>query len=74
MSNVKLNKEEYDTALDEVRRCFAQEREESLGELQGKLLLDFMLEKIGPAIYNQAISDMQKFLSERIDDMYEYMR
>lgn len=74
MSIVKLSGEQYDIALEEIRRYFAQEREEVLGELQGKLLLDFVVERIGPAIYNQAISDMQKFLSERIDDMYEYMR
>ncbi len=74
MNKMKLDKEQYDIALEEIRRYFAQEREESLGELQGKLLLDFMIERIGPAIYNQAISDMQKHLNERIDDLYEYMR
>lgn len=73
-NNIKLKKEQYDTAVDELQRYFENERDESIGILQAKLLLDFMLETIGPAVYNQAIADMQKFLYDKIDDLYEFER
>ena len=73
-NNIQLKKEQYDTAVDELQRYFENERDESIGILQAKLLLDFMLETIGPSVYKQAISDMQKFLYDKIDDLYEFER
>lgn len=74
MSKIKLNKEQYDGAVEELKNYFVNEREESIGNLQSRLMMDFILEKIGPAIYNQAIYDMQRYMNEKIEDMYEYMR
>ncbi len=74
MSKIELDKERYDAATQELKNYFECERDESIGELQSKLILDFILEKIGPGIYNQAVIDMQKFVSEKADDMYEFMR
>lgn len=74
MSKIKLNKEQYDGAVEELKNYFVNEREESIGDLQSRLMMDFILEKIGPAIYNQAIYDMQRYMNEKIEDMYEYMR
>ncbi|WDV46587.1 DUF2164 domain-containing protein [Clostridiaceae bacterium M8S5] len=73
MSKVKLEKEQYKEVVSEIRKYFEIEREESIGDLQGQLMLEFILEKIAPYIYNQAIADMQKYMNEKIDDMYGYM-
>ena len=74
MSTIKLDKQQYDDAVEELKRCFAGEREESITDLQGRLMLDFILEKIGPAIYNQGITDMQRYMSEKLDDTYALLR
>ena len=74
MSKITLEKQEYSDAVDEIKKYFESEREEVIGELQGRLILDFILEKIGPYIYNQAIFDMQKYMNERVDDMAGFMR
>lgn len=74
MDKVKLNKEQYKEAVDEIRRYFEEEREESIGDLQGQLMLEFILDKVGPFIYNQAVSDMQKYMNEKVDDMYGFMK
>ncbi|QZY56925.1 DUF2164 domain-containing protein [Crassaminicella profunda] len=73
MNEIKLTKDRYEDAVEEIRRYFECEREESIGNLQGQLILDFIIEKIGPHIYNQAISDMQKYMNDKVDDMYAYM-
>ncbi|GAA0740999.1 DUF2164 domain-containing protein [Clostridium oceanicum] len=73
MDKIKLSKEEYENAVDEIRKFFECERDEDIGNLQGQIMMDFILEKIGPSIYNKAIDDMQKYMTEKIDDMYGYM-
>ena len=74
MSKIALEKQEYATAVEEIRTYFLNERDEEIGELQGRLILNFFLEKIGPHVYNQAIFDMQKYMSERVEDMAGFMR
>lgn len=74
MNKIELNREQTDGVVEEIKQYFAEEREETIGDLQARLMLNFILEKIGPTIYNQAISDMHKYMNEKIEDMYEYMR
>lgn len=52
-----------------LRRFFAEELEEELGELQARLLLDFVLEEIGPSVYNAAVADAQTYLRDRVADL-----
>lgn len=73
MNKIELTKEQYEDAVEELRRYFACEMEESIGDLKGRLIVNFIIEKMGPYIYNQAIIDMQKYMTEKIDDMYAYM-
>ena len=73
MNRIELSKEERSLAIESIQRYFLDERDESIGILQGQLILDFILEKIGPSIYNLAISDMQKYLGQKADDMYGFM-
>ncbi len=40
-----------------------------IGELKASLLLDFVLREIGTSVYNQAISDAQAFLRDRVADL-----
>ena len=70
---VELSKEQYNEAVQEIRKYFEMERDEPIGDLQGQLLLEFIIDKIAPYIYNQAISDMQKYMTDKVDDMYGYM-
>lgn len=73
MNRIKLSKEHKKNAVEEIKKYFACERDEHIGDLQSELILDFILDNVGPHIYNQAISDMQKYMNEKIDDMYAYM-
>lgn len=42
---------------------------EPLGELPAGLLLNFFLEEVGPAIYNQAVTDAQTRMQQRVADL-----
>lgn len=70
-NKIELSKEQKQQAIQNIKEYFENERDESIGDLAAELVLDFITEKIGPHIYNQAILDMQKYMSEQFDDMLE---
>jgi uncharacterized protein (DUF2164 family) len=52
-----------------IKRYFAEELDQDIGELKAGLLLEFMLKEIAPTIYNGAIADAQTFLRDRVADL-----
>ena len=43
--------------------------DEEIGDLKAGLLLDYCLQEIGPAVYNQAIADAQSYFTGRVADL-----
>ena len=72
-ARISIEKDKYDKVVNDIREYFSKERDEEIGSLQASMLLDFFIESAGSEIYNQAIVDMQKYLSEKVDDMYGFM-
>jgi len=70
LKKFKLTKELKEQIVVDIQKYFAQERDEEIGKLSAELLLGFMMEKIGPAIYNQAIRDAHSLVSKKIEDLY----
>ncbi len=52
-----------------IKRYASENLETDFGELQASLFLQFCLEEIGPAVYNQAISDAQTYMQEKALDI-----
>ncbi len=48
---------------------YKSEFDEDLSEFRAAALVEFMLQKIGPSHYNQAIQDARKFMAEKLDDL-----
>lgn len=53
-------------ALESIQRYFSTNMDDDLSQLGAGMLLDFFIEDIGPAIYNQAVSDVQERLQARV--------
>jgi len=70
LKKFKLTKELKEQIVVDIQKYFAEERDEEIGNLSAELLLGFMIEKIGPAIYNQAIRDAHSLVSKKIEDLY----
>lgn len=51
-----------------IKHHFAEEGEE-IGDLRASFFLDFVLETIGPSIYNHAIRDAQTRLQVAVSDL-----
>ena len=55
-------------AIASLKRYF-EENLEPIGDLPAGLLLNYILEEIGPAIYNKAIHDAQARITQRVADL-----
>lgn len=64
-----LPKQARADAMASLRRYADENLPEPLGELPAGLLLDFILEEIGPAIYNKAVTDASTRLQQRAADL-----
>lgn len=69
MIKVELSKQARATAITSVQRYFNENMPEPIGNLPAGLLLDFFIEEVGPVIYNQAITDTQARMQQRVSDL-----
>ena len=68
---LQLDKEQEEVLLDELRAYMSDELDMDIGNLPAKFLLDFMVQLIGPKIYDQAISDTEPWLYDRFTGILE---
>jgi len=68
VKEIELEKREREQALASIKRYFEEELE-PIGDLPAGLLLNFLLEEIGPVIYNRAVADAQTRLATRVADL-----
>ncbi|MEV5025138.1 DUF2164 domain-containing protein [Paenibacillus sp. LPE1-1-1.1] len=74
MLMMKLPKEQKEQLAASIQRYFELERSETIGSIAAEQLLDFMIQEIGPHLYNHAINDARKAVLERMqtleDELY----
>ena len=68
---ITLSKEEEEVLLDRLRDYMNEEFDLDIGNLPAKFLFDFMVDLIGPEIYNQAIDDAEPWLYDRFIGILE---
>ena len=68
-NSLTLTKERRDAMVAEIKNYFSKERDEEVGDLAAGLILDFIVEKIGPEFYNQGVSDSHKYLHDAAEDL-----
>jgi uncharacterized protein (DUF2164 family) len=66
---IELAREVREEAIKSIERWFQQERGERIGNIAAGALLGFLLEEIGPSIYNRAVADVQERLGARIAEL-----
>ena len=68
MVTLELTRQQRTDAIASMQRYF-EENLDPIGEMPAGLLLNFILEEIGPVLYNQAIADAQTRLTQRVADL-----
>lgn len=66
---IELTKEAKQTALESLQKYFEVNMDEPLGNLKAGALLTFILEEIGPSIYNKGVADAQERMQARIGEL-----
>jgi uncharacterized protein (DUF2164 family) len=66
---IELSKEARSDAITSIQRYFQENMPEPIGNMAAGLLLNYFVEEVGPAIYNQAIADAQARIQQRLSDI-----
>jgi uncharacterized protein (DUF2164 family) len=66
---IELPKEVRVQAVASIERWFRENMDEPIGNVAAGGLLGFLLEEIGPSIYNQAVRDVQERLQLRVSEL-----
>ena len=66
---IELSKEDQKDAIASIERYFRENMEEKIGNVAAGGLLYFLLEEIGPSIYNKAVADVQERLQVRVSEV-----
>ena len=66
---IELPKDLRKEAIASIERYFRENMDEPIGNIAAGGLLGFFLEEIGPAIYNQAVADVQERLQARVAEL-----
>ena len=69
MTTIELPKQQRADAIASLQRYFEENLPEPIGDMPAGLLLNFILEDIGPAIYNRAVADAQARLQLQLSDL-----
>ncbi len=79
---IEISQEARKEAIASIERYFAENMEDRIGNITAGALLGFILEEIGPVVYNKAVTDVQERLQSRImevdievhEDEFQYWR
>jgi uncharacterized protein (DUF2164 family) len=52
-----------------IKRFVAEQLDQEIGDLKASLFLEYVLEEIGPSIYNKAVADVQSYFEDRTADL-----
>lgn len=63
---IEITKEKRKEVIASIQRYFEENKEEKIGNIAAGALLDFLLEELGPIVYNKAVSDVQERLQSRV--------
>lgn len=66
---IELKKEIREVLIENLKRYFWNDRDEEISNLGAELLLDYIINNVGPYIYNKAIEDSYAYMNERIEDL-----
>jgi uncharacterized protein (DUF2164 family) len=66
---IELSKETRQKAIDSIRKYFEVNLEEPIGNLAAGALLEYLLEEIGPSLYNKGVADAQQRMQARLNEL-----
>lgn len=69
--SIQLTKEQRLQMQQRLQDYFLRERMEELGDLAAGMLTDFIIDEMGYIIYNKAIEEVHRYMSERVEEVLD---
>lgn len=66
---IEIANESRQALIASIQRYFQENMDEEIGNIAAGALLGFILEEIGPLVYNKAVADVQQRLQTRIMEL-----
>ena len=66
---ISLSEEAQEALIAAIKAYFLEDHGEEIGDLKASLFLDFIVQEVGPSIYNQAIKDAQAQMQRAVADL-----
>ena len=63
---IEIDKDKRKEVIASIQKYFVQNMEEKIGNITAGALLDFLLQELGPIVYNKAVVDVQERLQSRV--------
>ncbi len=63
---IELSNEIRQALVASIQRYFQENMDEPIGNIGAGALLGFVLDEIGPVVYNKAVADVQQRLQARV--------
>ena len=68
-NKITLSKEKRKEMITTIQNHFEKERDEVLGDLAASIILDFIINELGPDFYNQGVYDTYRYMNDRVEDI-----
>lgn len=69
-----ISKKQKEEMISKLQTYFLKERDEELGHLSAELMLDFLIDTMGPHFYNKGLEDAQRYMIERVDELLDLQK
>lgn len=66
---IQITEERREILIERIQTFFLEEFDEELSPFRAATLLEFLLEALGPQVYNQAVQDARAFMLKRLEDL-----
>lgn len=66
---IELETGRRERLVEALQGFYLEEFDEELSPFRAEQLLDFVLERLGPQVYNQAVQDARVFMQRKLDDL-----
>ena len=66
---IRLSQERRASLLRALKGYFTTEFDEPLSDFRAESLLDFLVEQVGPPVYNQGVRDAAGFVQAKLADI-----
>ncbi len=69
MTALKLDPAAREAIKGALQSLFSSEFDAPLSDFRAEAVVDLMLARLGPAVYNQAVQDVRAHLQGKLDDL-----